>query len=82
MTQSWLMLAFPNGDQTPPAAFRLAKSGKCWFRTLHTRDQAVACKRELLAAGIRYTCKKVDQPDRGKPIGVRARKAAVALLAP
>jgi len=58
------MLAFPGDDAGKHAlqAFVPAKSGKCWFRTLFTREQAIACKRELIAAGIRYTCRKVDRP--------------------
>lgn len=61
--QIWLMLAFPGDDIGHFAlrAFAPAKSGKCWYRQCRTREQAIACKRELLAAGIEFTCRKVDE---------------------
>jgi hypothetical protein len=64
MTESpiWLMLAFPGDDTGRYAlrAFAPSKSGKCWYRRLKTREAAIACKRELVEAGIPYVCKKVD----------------------
>ena len=63
--QLWLMLAFP-GDAGGGALQGFARSaaGTSWYRTLATRDQAIACKRGLVAAGIRYTCKKIARPRR------------------
>lgn len=59
--QIWLMLAFPRtGSEPAMRAFAQAKSGKSYYRKLLTRDAALACKRELVEAGIRYLCKKVE----------------------
>lgn len=64
------MLAFPiEPGVYALRAFEPSKSGKSWYRTCFTRAAAIACKRELVAAGIRYTCKKVD-----KPAGPQRRK--------
>lgn len=65
----WLMLAFP-GESTGHYALRAfapSASGKSWYRKLATRDQAIACKRELVAAGIKYLCKKVPEKGRKFP---------------
>lgn len=61
--QIWLMLAFPGDDIGHFAlrAFAPAKSGKCWYRQCRTREQALASKRELIAAGIEFKCHKVDE---------------------
>jgi hypothetical protein len=63
MSQVWLMLAFPGDDvgQYALRAFAPSKNGKSWFRVLPTRGAAIACKRELVEAGIRFVCKKVDK---------------------
>jgi hypothetical protein len=64
MSQVWLMLAFPGDDvgQYALRAFAPSKNGKSWFRVLPTREAAIASKRELVEAGIRFVCKKVDKP--------------------
>lgn len=51
----WLMLAF-----APARGFAPAKSGKCWYRKFDSREAAIRCKRELVRAGIKYACKKVE----------------------
>jgi hypothetical protein len=64
MDEAWLMLAFPGGDVGKYAlrAFAPSKNGKSWFRILPTREAAIVCKRELVDAGLRYACKKIDKP--------------------
>lgn len=59
----WLMLAFPGSDTGHYSlrAFAPSKNGKSWFRILPTRESAIACKRELVADGIKYVCKKVQR---------------------
>ena len=66
MADAWLMLAFPGDDTGKYAlrAFAPAKNGKSWYRKLRTRDQAIAAKRELVAAGIPYKCVKVEDDGR------------------
>jgi len=59
MADAWLMLAF-----APAPGYLPAKSGKSWYRKLATRDQAIAAKRELVAAGISYKCVKVQDDGR------------------
>src|SRR5215472_8491164 len=70
MTDAWLMLAFPDAGVGAPApdalrSFALSKSKKSWWRLLATREEAIAIKRRLVSAGIRYACKKVVE--RPKP---------------
>lgn len=59
----WLMLAFPGNDTGRRSLrdFAPSKSGKSWHRILPTRESAIACKRELVADGIKYVCKKVPR---------------------
>jgi hypothetical protein len=61
--QQWLMLAFPGRPNNSAVlrSFAPSKNGKSWYRLFATRDQAIACKRELVAAGIRYKCTKVEK---------------------
>lgn len=69
MQQIWLMIAF-----APAPGFRPAENGKSWCRTFRTRNAAIASKRVLVAAGIRYLCKKVPAKPDGKPRGKRPFK--------
>ena len=41
--------------------FARAKSGKCWWRKVSNRDDAVKVAEQLTALGIKFTCKKVDR---------------------
>jgi hypothetical protein len=71
MPKAWLMLAFPDPLVTPPDGYREAKSGKSWYLKLPTRADAIDAKRLLIAAGIRYSCKKVDDPPPARPYNRR-----------
>ena len=82
--EEWLMLAFPGQDTGHYAlrAFAPAKSGKCWFRKLRSREQAIACKRELVKAGIRYSCKKIETGPSDKPRRIAGQHVANGQRAP
>ena len=64
--QIWLMIAMPHGPEgvawLERRAYARARSGKSWYRHLWSRESAIACKRDLVAAGIRYKCLKILKP--------------------
>ena len=77
MTQVWLMVAFPLGRQVQHRAlraFKASKHGRSWHRLLGTRDAAIGCKRELVAAGIAYRCSKIDKPQPRFPAHARPKR--------
>jgi hypothetical protein len=49
---------------SPHRGFAPTRNGRSWFKYFATRNQAIEAKRELIAAGIRYKCKKVLKPER------------------